>query len=387
MKNLSVSNKKTFMKASVEHTDFLDLVSQANSLIEKRSIIPILSKVLIQAKDNSLHIQATDQDNSIQGAIPAEVEKAGDVVVDSQSLFDILKELSEGKVYLNEQNGKKLRLSQNVSVFNLIGMDTHDFPAFPSFAIKKPFFIESETLKNLLDKSSYCSSMDETRYHLNGVFFETPPSPSGFCFRFVATDTHRLALAEEPCSEKHLEDGVIIPDKGVKEIKKLVSYSEGDKIECAVESPRILFRHKKTVLSIKLVEGKYPNYQQLIPKKSSITATVDADNFRQALRRAALLSATRFKAVTMDIQKKKIQMKAEDSERGFAQDEVGVLNKTGPDLTVRFNARYVLDAVNSLNSKKIILEFNNSESACLIRAVLKNKQENRYISIIMPMKI
>lgn len=375
------------IKASVEHSAFLELVSQANSLIERRSIIPILSKILVQAKANSLHIQATDQDNSIQGDIPAEVEKTGEVVVDSQSLFDILKELSSGKVYLSEHSGKKLRLSQSVSIFNLIGMEAQDFPAFPSFNIKKPFFIESETLKKLLERSSYCSSMDETRYHLNGVFFETPPFLSGFCFRFVATDTHRLALAEEPCSEKFLSDGVIIPDKGVKEIKKLISYSEGDKIECAIELPRILFRHKKTVLSIKLVEGKYPNYQQLIPKKSSIIVVVDSDKFCQALRRAALLSATRFKAVTMSIQEKKIQMKAEDSERGFAQDEVDILSKTGQDLTVRFNARYVLDAINSLDSKKIALEFNSSESACLMRTDSKSKQKGRYISIIMPMKI
>ena len=389
MKEKSTQNKETksLLKASVEQTDFLEIISKAHSLIEKRSIIPILSKVLIQARENSLHIQATDQDNSIQSDIPANVEKKGEIVLDSQSLFDILKELTTGNVYLQEQSGKKLRLSQKASIFNLIGMDSKDFPAFPSFSMKDSFFIASNLLKKLVEKSSYCASMDETRYHLNGVFFEIVESAKNFYFRFVATDTHRMALAEEPCPNKHfLKEGVIIPDKGVKEIKKLISYSEEDQIECAVDIPRILFRHKKTVLSIKLVEGKYPNYQQLIPKKSSISLTVDSDVFSKALRRAALLSSTRFKAVTLDIQKNKICMKAEDSERGFAQDEVEVIQKTGSDLKVRFNARYVLDAINSLDAPNIRLEFNNSEAACLLRPE-DHKSSSRYISIIMPMKI
>ena len=374
MEGKKPESKKKLIKVTLEHAAFFELVSQANSLIEKRNVTPILSKILIQAKKGSLHIQATDEANSIQGDIPAKVDSQGEMVVDAQSLFDILKELSDGKVQLQEQSGKKLRLSQKVSLFNLIGMKAEEFPSFPPFEIKNSFKIEAGVLKNMLDKSAYCASMDETRYHLNGVFFETPAASKGFCFRFVATDTHRLALAEEPCRKQYLKEGVIIPDKGIRELKKLLSYSEGGDIECAVEPPRILFRHKKTVLSIKLVEGKYPNYQQLIPKKSSIAVTVDSESFCQALRRAALLSATRFKAVTMDMQKNKILMKAEDSERGSAQNEVE-MKKAGKDLTVRFNARYVLEVIGSLDSKQVVFEMNGSEFAALVRARSCKKQK------------
>ena len=384
-----ITTKKSagLLKAQVKRSDFLDLVSQAHSLIEKRSIIPILSKLLIQAKKGVLHIHATDQDNSLQGDLPAQVEKPGEVVVDSQSLFDILKELEDGDVHLSEHSGKKFRLSQGAAVFNLLGMSAQDFPAFPPFKIQKPFLIPAGVLKNLLDKTSYCSSVDETRYHLNGVFFETVSHSSKVFFRFTATDTHRLALAEQVCEKPFLKQGVIIPRKGVQEIRKLISYNEEGDIECSVELPRILFRRGKTVLSIKLVEGNYPNYQRLIPEKSSLKVTVQTESFGQALKRVSLLSGSRFKAVTLDIKDKKACMKAEDSELGSAQDESSIEKKEGSDLTVRFNARYLLEAINSLDKDKIVLELNGSSSACLIRPADSKKQDFRSLSIIMPMTL
>ncbi len=385
----TTQKKQLLLDAFVKKDVFLELVSQANSLIEKRGVVPILSKLLIRAESNqNIHIQATDQSNSLQGNIPARVKTPGELIVDSQSLFDILRELREDEeIHLMEQSEKKIRISQNVSVFNLLGMDAKEFPAFPSFQMKNSFHISSSILKNLLEKTSYCSSLDETRYHLNGVYFETPKDSSGqFSFRFVATDTHRLALAEHSCKQAFLKKGVIISRKGVQELKKLLSYSESESIECAVESPRILFKDRKTVLSIKLVEGTYPNYRQLIPKESPINVYIEKEPFYQALKRASLLSASLFKAVTLNIQKNKISMNAEDSELGSAQDEAPIEKKVGEDLKIRFNARYLLETLNSLDTKIIVLKMCDSSSACLVCTYKKDKVSNVF-GVVMPMKI
>lgn len=385
------------LKVQIKRADFFNLVSQAYSLIEKKSVMPILSKVLISADGEALCIQATDQDNSLQSQVSARVENPGQVVVDAQNLYDILKELPEEDVKLSEQSGQRLKLKQGASVFNLLSLKAQDFPAFPPFQINKSFFIKSFVLKNLIERTAYCASIDETRYHLTGVFFEAVTSitknserkDERLCFRFVATDGHRLGLAEYPCKAALLKKGVIISKKGVQEIKKLVSrVPSEEEVEVAVDLPRILFRYGNAVLSVKLVEGSYPNYQPLIPRNSSVSVVLETDVFSQTLRRVSLLSSNRFKGVNFHVQANKIQMEAENPELGSAQDEVACVRKKGGDLKVRFNARYVLEALGSLGSEQALVEFGGKEAPCIIYPVLKKKEKLQHsLCVVMPMKM
>lgn len=384
------------LKVQIKRTDFFELISQAYSLIEKRSVMPILSKVLINAKGESLSIQATDQDNSLQSEVPAQVDSSGQVVVDAQNLYDILKELPEGTVKLSEhENGKRVKLTKGASVFNLLSLKTQDFPAFPPFRMKDSFFVKNLILKNLIERTAYCASVDETRYHLTGVFFEIAKAVVGqkdsedLCFRFVATDGHRLGLAEYPCKKVLLKKGVIISKKGVQEIKKLISHASlEEEVEVAVIPPRILFRSGNTVLSVKLVEGNYPNYQPLIPKSSSVSVELKTEDFSQSLRRVSLLSSNRFKGVNFRVREKKIQMEAENPDLGSAQDEVSCVRKKGEELKVRFNARYVLDALNSFGSEKVLVEFGGKEAPCVIYpGPAKNDKKQHSLCVVMPMKM
>ena len=384
------------LKTQIKRTDFFDLVSQAYSLIEKRSVMPILSKILISAKGTSLSIQATDQDNSLQSEVSAQVDNPGQVVVDAQNLYDILKELPEGTVKLSEQGkGQKLKITQGASVFNLLSLKVQDFPAFPPFHMKESFFVKNTVLKNLIETTAYCASVDDTRYHLTGVFFEVTQTLLGdknkdaLSFRFVATDGHRLGLAEYPCKKALLKKGVIISRKGVQEIKKLISHtSSEEEVEVAVIPPRVLFRSGTAVLSVKLVEGSYPNYQPLIPRNSSVSVELKTEDFSQALKRVSLLSSNRFKGVNFQVLERKIQMEAENPDLGSAQDEVACSRKRGEDLKVRFNARYVLDALNSLGSEKVLVDFGGKEAPCIIYPVLgKDDKKQHSLCVVMPMKM
>lgn len=376
------------LKLQVKQSDFYALVSQAYGLIEKRSIMPILSKVLISAKKNSLHIQATDQDNSLQSQISAQVKEEGQIVVDAQSLFDILKELDDTELLVHsDSKGKKIQLKQRKCEFHLTGLAVQDFPVFPPFKMKNFFLMGAGELKQLIDKTFYCSSLDDTRYHLTGVFFESS-GKNGKTLRFVATDGHRLGLAQCSGKDKVLEKGVIIPKKGIVEIKKLLSSSEEESVKVAVEGPRILFQQKHIVLSIKLVEGSFPHYQPFIPKEKPVTLLkINTTMFSQALKRVSLLSNTRFKGVTFHIKGNKIAMEAEHPELGSAHNEVECLDKKGPDLSIRFNARYVLEALNHLDGEEAELELKNKVSPCLIRPVTKKEASFSSLGVVMPMQI
>ena len=370
---------------TIKRADFFELISHAHSLIEKRAVMPILSKVLLEAGDKKLSVQATDQDNSLQSHVGAGVEREGRAVVDAQSLFDILKELADGDISVSGQGEQKIKIKQGASVFWLLSLKVQDFPAFPPFQMKDSFFLKPSVLRHLIEKTAYCSSVDETRYHLTGVFFEVVKAKGGHCFRFVATDGHRLGLAEHPCEKNFLEKGVIVSRKGVQEIKKLISQAGEKDVEVAIDPPRILFRSGSAVLSVKLVEGAYPNYQPLIPQESAVSLTVSAEEFGQALRRVSLLSSNRFKGVNFHIKEKKIQMEAENPDLGSAQDEVACVRKKGEDIKVRFNARYMLEALGSFEGGKAVVDFGGKEKPCVIYPEKKEKFHS--LCVVMPMKM
>ena len=390
------------MKIQIKRSDFFHLASQAYSLIEKRNVMPILSKAYLKAKKNRLYIQATDQDNSLESYVPAEVEETGEAVLDAQSLYDILKELPDGLVTLSGEEDK-FKLEQQASLFHLLSVNVQDFPKFPSFNMDQSFSIKSEVLKLLIDKTVYCSSVDDIRYHLTGVFFELITSSSEEdsqsskdnktpYFRFVATDGHRLGLAEHSFGEDFsMEKGVIISRKGVQEIKKLLINAQSqEKVEVALNPARILFRLKNAVLSVKLVDGSYPDYQPFIPKSSAVLVEVDKEHFNQTLKRVSLLSHNRYKGVTFYVEDKKIRMEAESPDLGSAQDEVKVLSKKGQNLTIRFNARYVLEALSVIESQNVLLEFGGKNKACVfIPKESKGKKSllQKSFGVVMPMRI
>ncbi len=379
------------MNVTIKRNDFFHLAAQAYGLIEKRNIMPILSKTLVTAKKNQLYIQATDQDNSLESHVPAKIESPGQALLDAQSLYDILKELPEGPVSLSMKEGK-LKLKQKSSVFQLSSASVQDFPAFPPFNMEKAFSIKSESLKHLIDKTIYCSSVDDVRYHLTGVFFEVAPgskNSSKPCFRFVATDGHRLGLAEQTFEEDFsMEKGVIISRKGVQEIKKLLTdQSAKEKVEVALNPARILFRLKTAVLSVKLVDGHYPDYQPFIPESSLVSVVLNKEDFSQTLKRVSLLSHNRFKGVTFHVQKDKIKMESE-SDLGSAKDEVALIKKTGQDMSIRFNARYVLEALSVIETVQVALEFGGPNKACMFLPFEKKKTlSQKSLGVVMPMQM
>ena len=367
------------MYIKITKEQLLRLLHPAQGLVEKRSIIPILSKILLKYENKNLKVYATDQENSLQSYLNIE-GKEGAVCVDSRSFFEIIKELPDGGVYLEKSSkNHNLTIKTSSSLFSLVGIQAADFPVFPHLENPTFFSIEAIKLLHLIQQTLYSVSLDETRYHLNGVLCEKRSSS----LRFVSTDGHRLSYADQKLkSNFSIPQGVIIPRKGLNEMSRLISdnKSEDDQVEFAVKPPRLLMKYKNFLLSVRLIEGKYPNYAQLIPKESRFEFHVEKEALIQGLKRASIMSRQQSKSVLFHFSKKKLILSAKNPDQGSSEEEVPLI-KSGGDFKIQFNAKYVLDSLtHSLFENHIVLKLNASSSP----GIIEFKQGR---AIIMPMKI
>jgi DNA polymerase-3 subunit beta len=364
-------------------------LSRSQGIVEKKSTMPILSHVLLEArKPGELVVSATDLDISVSGTYAKDVEvaKDGGLAVSARHLFDIVKALPEPTVTLKRQQNNYLEIRSGAAEFRIVGLPAEDFPALPRFD-KVPFVqLDPALLLGLVERTAFAVSTDETRYNLNGVYFE----PSAGALRLVATDGHRLALAEAPVEgDFKLKKGVILPKKGIYELRKLL----GEAVEGAEDAPRgelgfaensAVFRRPGVVLVMRLIEGTFPDYRQVIPKGGEKVAVAGRERLLQTLRRVSLLSSEKSNAVKLDLANDNLRVAAQNPDLGEAKEDLPV-QYAGEPLKIGFNARYLLDVLAVLDSSDVRLELADDLSP----GVLKPEGEGQaaFTAVVMPMRI
>lgn len=373
------------MKIQIDKKDFLNLLSRTQNIVEKRNTMPILVNVLLETSHDRLKVFATDLEVSLTDEIPVHVFQDGKVAVNAKNLFDIVKELPDGMVDLTKKENNWLEIKQNKSVFNIVGISADEYPVFPTYSTTEFLKFDSKTLSEMIEKTIYSVSNDETRYHLNGVYFEKHEEAGKLYYRMVATDGHRLSLVdrviEDGAKGRHPLQGVIIPRKGLHEIRKLLEPLEGD-IEMAFEGAQLIVRHKHTVLMVRLIEGKYPNYQKLIPQKLSRQVRVGRETLLSSLKRVSLLSNQKSKGVTLSLSQGKMEITSNNPELGDAKEEIDV-NYSGENVKIGFNARYILDVLGTIDDEGINIELDGQLTPGLIRP----QNDSSYTCVVMPMRI
>ncbi len=371
------------MKLSVEKKDLLNVIARAQNIVEKRNTMPILVNVLLEAKGEALRGFATDLEVSLTDEIPAELKSPGRVAVNAKNLFEIIKELPEGKIELERKDNNWLKITQNRAVFNIVGISPEEYPVFPTFTTQEFVKIEADILGEMIEKTIYSVSTDETRYHLNGVYLEVKQDGESANYRMVATDGHRLSLIDRKIAGGATRgtQGVIIPRKGLHEIRKLLESVEGT-VEVAIEGAQLVVRSGTTVLMVRLIEGKYPNYQQLIPQNLKEHFLVQRESLLSSLKRVSLLSNAKSKGVTFSLTGGKMEITSNNPELGDAKEEIEVEYK-GKDLKIGFNARYVLDVLTSMHDDIVRIELNDQLSPGLVRP----HEDKSYTCVVMPMRI
>jgi len=373
------------VKLSVEKKDLLNVIARAQNIVEKRNTMPILVNVLLEAKGEGLRGFATDLEVSLTDEIPAGVKSPGKVAVNAKSLFEIIKELPEGKIELERKENNWLKITQNRAVFNIVGISPEEYPVFPTFTTQEFVKIESGILSEMIEKTIYSVSTDETRYHLNGVYLEVKSDKDGGTYRMVATDGHRLSLIDRKIpgalSKTPGTQGVIIPRKGLHEVRKLLEAVDGE-VEVAIEGAQLVVRSGTTILMVRLIEGKYPNYQQLIPQNLKEHFLVQREALLSSLKRVSLLSNTKSKGVTFSLNGGKMEITSNNPELGDAKEEIEV-QYNGKEMKIGFNARYVLDVLQSMHDEIVRVELNDQLSPGLVRP----SDDPSYTCVVMPMRI
>jgi DNA polymerase-3 subunit beta len=374
------------MKLSISKTEFLQGLGRIQSIVEKRNSMPILANTLIEApktgKEAQVQFSATDLEVGIRSQHVANITKAGGLTVSAKKLFEIVRELPDEQVELEATANSYLEIRCNRSRFTLAGTAAEEYPTLPEFSPEKTVPVSAAVLSSMIESTMYAASVDETRYNLNGVYLEVLGDSGEI--RLVATDGHRLACIDREIEgdASALASGVIIPRKGLGELKRLVDEPDAEEIELAFANNSGLASKGGVTLVMRLIEGEFPNYNQVIPKDLSRHLIMPTDLFMQALRRVSLLSSERSRAIKLELSDGQLVISSSNPDLGDAREELDV-DYGGDSLTIGFNARYLLDAINAISSKEIRFSFQDDLSP----ARVSPPDDEKTLGVVMPMRI
>lgn len=354
---------------------------RAQGIVERKATMPILSNVLVNATKSGVTVTAFDLDIGIVSEHPAEVVKPGAITVSAKTLFDIVNLIPDANVTIKKLPNNYAELTSGAAHYKIVGMAPEEFPKLPKEdAAGHLVKLTGTALLEMIKKSSYAISNDETRYILNGVFFEPR---EGHKVRMVATDGHRLALVERELSgDFKLKAGVIIPRKGLFELKRLLDEAPEAECQLGFAENSALFKKPGLSMVMRLIDGQFPEYQRVIPKEGEKQVLVKRSHFFDALKRIALLSADKSSAVKLSLSDNLLRITANNPELGEAKDDLEVAYR-GPNLTIGFNARYILDVLGALETDEVTLELGDEHSP----GVLHAPGDKSYTAVVMPMRV
>ena len=371
------------MKISVEKNHIFKSLSHVQSIVEKKNTIPVLSNILIEAKDNSLILSATDMDISITEAINCSVIEKGSATVPAHTLYDIVRKIPDGnEIEFISNDGKTFSIRSGKSRFSLSCLPKEDFPIIEIDDLKSELSIESQELLRLIEKTRFAISNEETRYFLNGIYFHKTKDSQNELLSMVATDGHRLAKVEFNSTDKVSEiPGVIIPRKTIYELCKLLSDYNGS-VRINIDPNKIIFYVDKSVLISKLIDGSFPDYQKVIPEDNDNILTGNRNTFCTAVDRVSTITNEKSPAIKFKLLKNIMNMTSIDSESGQATEDI-VTEYSGNEMEIGFNSKYILEMISNLDDENVIFSFKDSSSP----VIAKEQSSPNLIYVLMPMRV
>ncbi len=368
------------MEFNINKNDFIKVLQRIQGIVEKRNTMPILANVLIEVKDSYVTLIATDLEIYIKDTCQVDVKEEGTVTVNARKLFEIIKQLPDDQVNISVKEGEKLTIKSGRARFNIVGLPSKEFPPFPSIEEDKIVNIGPETLKDMVDKTSFAVSTDETRYNINGFYLEKDDGS----IKMVTTDGHRLAMIDKNNKDIFIEEkGVILPRKGVLELRKLLEEKEGS-YSFGVTDKSATMKRNDTVVNIRLIEGEFPDYKQVIPKDNDKNVVADRAGLLESLRRVSILSSDKIKGVKFTLSKDVLVLSSSSPDIGDAREEL-VVEYDGDDLEIAFNAKYFIEALDAVNDEKVELKLKDQLSPGVLMPV--EKKGGGYTYIVMPMRL
>jgi DNA polymerase-3 subunit beta len=372
------------MQFSLSRQVLLKELNLLQGIVEKKNTIPILSNVFIETTGESLiNLVATDLDVSLQTECTADVTRPGSIVLQARKLFDIVRNLPDSDINFIKEDNDWVRIICGASEFKIVGQAKEHFPSTPR-SDEVGLVIPASILHNLISRTIYAITQEESRYALNGSLLLLSEGK----LQMVATDGHRLSLAgaalEQPSPDTQAEPlRVIIPRKALSELSKLTSNSD-ETVEFARDENHLYFKVGHRQLTSRMLAGQFPNYDLVLPKNNDKVVPLNSDKITQAIRRAALMADERSHGVKFELTKGKLNITSQSADVGEAR-EVIPIDYTGEKLSIGFNAQYLLDFLNVVGTEEIAFEFKDEQSPALMRPQADGGNDFRYV--IMPMRL
>lgn len=372
------------MRVIIERSALLKALGHVTSVVERRNTIPILANVLMESGKDSVRLRATDLDIEVIETVKAEVATAGRTTVQALMFFDIVRKLPEGnQVELaREDDGARLSVTSGSARFSLQVLPPDDFPDLSSEEMSHSFTMPAKDLRRLIEKSRFAISTEETRYYLNGIYLHEADAGKAKLLRAVATDGHRLAQVDValPKGAKGMP-GVIVPRKTVAELHKLAEEGADD-VEISLSTSKIRFVIGDVVLTSKLIDGTFPDYQRVIPQGNDKMLQVSNAQFASAVDRVSTLSSDKGRAVKLQIDDGKLTLSVNNPDSGSATEELPV-EYDNDAIEIGFNARYLLDISHQLESGTARFMLSDPGSPTMVR----DESDESALYVLMPMRV
>lgn len=376
----------------IERASLLNALSLVQGIVERRTTVPILGHVLIEPEGTSLKLSATDLEVGIRTQVPCKSGKDKSITLNARKLFEIVREAAGEEVKLDSLDGDWVELKCGRAKFKMMGLDPRSFPAMPSQntgksegaakkAVKAELKIPAAVLASMIDKTIFAVSPDEARYNLSGVLVEATGNNK---VRMVATDGHRLSMIERDAEGFKADSGVIIPRKGLQELRKLLEQSgDDDETRLSIEGQLAYLKRGATEVSMRLVEGEFPDYRGVVPKSSRHQIAVGRDDLLSAIKRASIFSNERYHGIKFALSAGTLTVSSTSPEMGEANESLDV-NFKGEEFAIGFNGNYLRDVLGVLSSETDV-ELGLSDDAS--PGVVKTPADSAFTYVVMPMRL
>jgi DNA polymerase-3 subunit beta len=375
------------MEFKINSSDLLKALSHIHGIVEVRHTLPILSNIILKAKDNELTLSSTNLDIYCADKIKAEVSTAGEISVAAVTFFEIVKRLPSGSevVMTMEEGENEITLKCGRSKFNLSTLKTDDFPIISDNDLFTSFVLSADELIRIIDKTKFAVSNEETRYYLNGIFLHKADRNSIQFLRAVATDGHRLAQYDIPLPHGAEEiTGIIIPKKTIYELRKVLDDANGD-VSISLNENKIKFTFNDLKIISKVIDGTFPDYTKVIPKNNNKNFKTNNNELKNAIDRVSAVAAneeSKSKAIKLSLEDNKLNLSVESQSKGSANEIIDI-SYDGDKVDIGFNSKYIIDICNEVDGEEVDISLLDSVSP----AIILDKTDENLFFVLMPMRI
>jgi len=377
------------MHLKMNREDLLKAVGRTLGVVDRRGTMPILSHFLLEAReDNQVAVTATDLEVSFRGFFPAEVIEPGALTLPAHYVHNLIKELPSDSLDLVGTESSNLKIKAEESQYQLIGLPADQFPPVPDIGDVPLAEVDSPLLREMIDKTIFSVSVDDLQYHLSGIFWERRQEPDGYQLRLVSTDGHRLTLIQRPLPESSqfaIDEGILIPRKGVAEISRLLA--EEEKVGLGLSKKSLALQADNKYLFIRLLEKKFPDYRRIVPESFVYRFSMSRQGLYDTVRRISLLSTERFRGVVLAFGADLLEATFQNPEVGEGREVLPITMEAGDaselPIQIGFNARYFLEPLAVMTGDTVLVELNDKDRPCR----LFQKEDPNYFAIIMPMSL